>query len=307
MEHHMYEHTVAITLYLTYAALMMGLMVCSILSPIRTVAAGGRQLTVYGVAIAFEMPPPGWNDTTPTNPGSSGSSSASFSSAFNAMLSSGEVSNGGVSADTLTLLRFSSTASSAYFSDLTGVAHTPWKSGVSVVLPAANAVTCAASSPSGSCTTCIDSSRGGDDGSCSALPQALGNKTHWMYVKDVPSSALARCMTAYLVFASLCLLFSFLLIVSLFVLILPTGFGVQLRVAIRVFTVAGPLSAILCFAMAAALGLQGKLVRHIADGYYANSSLHTVVSRLHSGFSTSVAAAFIALVVVTLSPLQWKR
>lgn len=291
MKHRMYEHTTSITLYLTYAALMMGLLLCSLLSPLRTVTVDGHQLALYGVAIAFDTPPVGWNAEVshPSESDREGSSSSS----------SGE----GVRIIQAAFVSSTSSLRQQKVSALAATLEDGASSPIDVKETSASSTQAASSMAPSVIASLSTSSQGGS----SSGPAAADNATHWVYLYTIPSTDVARCMTAYLVFAALCLLFSLLLTLTLVVLLLPTSVKVHLRVAMRVFVIAGPLSAILCFVMAAVLGLQGKLVRHVADGYYMNTAEHATESRLRSGFSTTVAAAGISLVVVLLSPLTWKE
>ena len=340
MVQHMYEDTISITLYLTYAAGMIGLMVCSILSPIRTVTVHGRHLRLYGVAVSFDVPPLGWNVEPSGNSSSSSSSSSS---------TKGDSSVAALNSS------YSPSGARDYFSVLTEVSQDLAREERGASTLAAASVTAAAAVQEVRCAnlrvSCEDTARTGGakasqhlsdadtalaaggsptrlfssvswslsslSGSASAQDSFVSrdggssvehdNRTQWLYLGAMPSSVLTRCMIAYLVFVALSVLFSFGLVLTLFMRLLPVDSEMPLRIALRGFIVAGPLCAILCFAMAAVLGLQGKLVRHVADGYYANTSHHAVVSRLNSGFSTTVAAAFIALIVVTLSPVLWKQ
>ncbi|KPA86231.1 hypothetical protein ABB37_00466 [Leptomonas pyrrhocoris] len=352
MEHHMYEHTISITLYLTYATLTMSLMVCSILSPIRTVTVDGRQLRVYGVAVSFDVPPLGWNKdgrARHDSRSSSGADDSSVSAAASASIvpvdRSTDFCRTSAIAPRSTLPSAKMKEEIVAFLDSDHVGQ----QGNEMAVPL-DGSTAAGSGEHQRCTETqasphdfskrinqVPERNAGDTAFASVAnvrthpllmpftspespseldPSDSGagcnsnrrhdNRTKWVSLRKLPSSDLARCMTAYLVFGTLCLLFSFLLIATLFLRLLPMVSDVPLRIALRILTVAGPLCAILCFAMAAALGLQGNLVRHVADGYYTNTSHHAVVNQLHSGFSTTVAAAFVALLVATLSPIMWK-
>ncbi|KAI5689321.1 hypothetical protein MNV84_07471 [Leishmania braziliensis] len=123
---------------------------------------------------------------------------------------------------------------------------------------------------------------------------------------QLPSSALTRCMTAYLFFAALCLLTCVSLIISLVVQVLPMKHDRAVIVVTRVFTVLVPLAAVLCFAMAAVLGLQAGLYHHVAAGYYSDTGSDNLVSKLRSGFFSSVAAAILGVSVALLSPVLSK-
>ncbi|KPI90261.1 hypothetical protein ABL78_0643 [Leptomonas seymouri] len=343
MEHGMHEHTISITFYLTYAALMIGLMVCSILSPIRTIAVDGRQLRVYGVAISFDEPPPSWGAGTLA----SGQSGISRSTSTTDLAACGREGANGTSVKALKDPLFVSALRERFLlmldrpqAQLEGnerAASLDTPAAVSSIenkryaqMPAtshhttdgdhrklpigtldpssislAEGLTCSRSTSSSPLGTSAGLGSYGSGRRSRSNPPA-GHQTRWVYVGELSSSALARCMNAYIVFATLCIIFSLLLIVILFVQFLPAMPDVRLRLSLRILTVVGPLSAILCFAMAAVLGLQGKLVRHVAGGYYVSTEHHAVVSQLHSGFSTTVAAAFIALIVAILTPVMWK-
>lgn len=56
----MVARNVAVTVHLTYGALMAALIVCSLLSPIQVRSVGDRQLRVYGVLITYNAPPASW-------------------------------------------------------------------------------------------------------------------------------------------------------------------------------------------------------------------------------------------------------
>lgn len=211
----MFNKADLVVFYFTYAALMMALMVCSVLSPIQVRSVGERNLSVYGVALVYDSPPSTWI-------GASGSASKSSSNIMDT--SSGSA----LSVETVRIR--------------TSLAH-------------------------------------------------------------LPASTLTRCMTAYLVFASLCLLTCLLLVVSLLVQMLPMRHDCAGVLITRLLTVLVPLAAIACFAMAAALGLQSHLYHNVAAGYYTDARRDSPVSKLHSGFFSSVAAALIGLLVVLLSPV----
>ncbi|KAG5466289.1 hypothetical protein LSCM4_01435 [Leishmania orientalis] len=214
----MLKQTGSVMVYVTYAALTMSLMVCSILSPIQVRSAGERKLSVYGVALVYDLP-------QNTSPASSGRPSR-------------------------------------------------WSSRITEI---------SSSSP--------------------LLVEVVRVKTS---LRDLPPSTLKNFMAAYLFFAALCLFSCVSLLISVMVDMLPTKRRRFVVVVTHVFMVLVPLAAVLCFAMAAVLGLQSRLYSTVAAGYYTDARSGDPSSRLHSGFFSSVAAAFLGLFVALLSPLLRK-
>ncbi|GET92769.1 hypothetical protein, unknown function [Leishmania tarentolae] len=119
----------------------------------------------------------------------------------------------------------------------------------------------------------------------------------------LPASTLTRCMTAYLVFASMCLLLCLLLLVFLLVQMLPRKHDCSVIMVTRILTVLVPVASIACFAMTAVLGLQSHLYDSVAGGYYMGTALDRPVSQLRSGFSSAAVAALIGLLVGLVSPV----
>ncbi|KAK7195719.1 hypothetical protein NESM_000502200 [Novymonas esmeraldas] len=202
-----------VTLYLTYAAIMTALILCSVLSPIQVRTVGRRTLHVYGVCLVYHTPPSTWLEKSAGDDAASSSSEAVV------------------------------------------------ERSVRITTPL----------------------------------------TH------MPTSTLARCMTAYLIFAAVCLLSCVALVVSLFVQLLPIERSRVGAVVTRAVTVLVPLAALLCFVMAAVLGLQTQLYSDVAAGFYTEARDGGPVGKLRSGFSSAAAAAIIGLIVVLLSPVFWKR
>ncbi|KAG5492671.1 hypothetical protein JKF63_01250 [Porcisia hertigi] len=215
----MLRPTDSVTLHFAHAAVVIGLIVSSILSPIQVRTIKERQMYVYGVALVYHLPP-------------------------NAPL----VSSGSVP------------SSHHMISDLSG-----------------------GPSPSVEMTRVTTS------------------------LSELSSSTLKSFMTAYLVFAVVCLLLCVSLILSAFVQMLPTKRCCGVVAVTRMITLLLPLAAILCFSMAAVLGLKSSLYRDVAAGYYSDVSQKSPVGKLHSGFSSTVAAVVIEILVFFLLPLLKER
>ncbi|KAG5466834.1 hypothetical protein LSCM1_01011 [Leishmania martiniquensis] len=140
--------------------------------------------------------------------------------------------------------------------------------------------------------------------SCTSLPTEAVQVR--IPLEKLPPSTLKNVMTAYLSFASLCLCTCLSLLISVMVELLPTKHGRAAVLVTRVLTMLVPLTAVLCFAMAAVLGLRSSLYCTVAAAYCTDMGSESPASKLHSGFFSSVGAVIIGLLVAMLPPvLKW--